>query len=573
MKPEDNFRRMQDKSRWNVAPLALRTHPESRPAIVRRFVLPVVVIAAVTALFVGGVQTIRANAPASPPAPTVVPTSSPSSTPTASPTPTPTGTAIPTATTSAWTSPPTIAFDGDCDSLFTEAEVAGFLSVPKARLVKDDAWNSPANPLIAISPHNGALRCAWDDDTKVEADGTHPVLVLTVLSATAFPGRSSGMTGATGGQYSFTTGSNGYILGGTLYFNQNLTVTMDMPTVAQTAYTAISDAFPEVAAAQGPPPAPYSQRAGDWPASVSCSSLFSDAKVWSLLHRAKGTVEKRADNGQPSDMQNELVAGHGLTACQTGDQGDYLLVEAMAAGSWLKSEITGLTNVHSVQVGGADSAWAYTLAGEEGTVTYLYAIDGPNLLVILTSGDSVNTALPAAPGLLAELDKKAATSATSPPVITTAGWGDLKLGKPVPSGTKLVTWKTVDPDQCMGNPGYWDLPGHPGEVAVRTAGNSRTGQLQAISFLDPTIKTKSGAHVGMSLADVKKLLPNAKAEKGGTLYVVSDALGQVVFDVGDKNANEYYPGPAAKNVVLLIHVLPTSTAPFSNQHSEFGPCA
>ena len=239
----------------------------------------------------------------------------------------------------------------------------------------------------------------------------------------------------------------------------------------------------------------------------------------------------------------------------------------------MKSEITAISGATAVQVAGADSAWAYTRVGQEGTITYLYAIDGPNLLVVSTSTKTATADLAAAPGLLRELDSKKATSSGSAPLVTTAGYGDLKLNSPVPSTTSLVTWKTVDPATCADNSGYYVANPTSTSFYVRTAGNSRDGDVTGIDIFDPSIQTKSGAHVGMTLGQLETLFPTVKAQANGRLYVVSDSLGQVVFDVGSKNADEYYQGPAAKNVVLIIHVLLASSKPFSSQGSEFGPCA
>ncbi|MDM4763900.1 hypothetical protein QT381_12860 [Galbitalea sp. SE-J8] len=115
--------------------------------------------------------------------------------------------------------------------------------------------------------------------------------------------------------------------------------------------------------------------------------------------------------------------------------------------------------------------------------------------------------------------------------VTTGGYGDLRLGKPVPDDTTLVEWK---PDQCYA--GRWTTPGvtevTQDPVTVRTDGNERAGKILFMVFTDATITTKSGAHVGMTEAELKRTLPNAQkaTTQGATIYTVSDAVGMLMFE-------------------------------------------
>jgi hypothetical protein len=116
-------------------------------------------------------------------------------------------------------------------------------------------------------------------------------------------------------------------------------------------------------------------------------------------------------------------------------------------------------------------------------------------------------------------------------VITTTGYGKVKVGAPVPS-TTIVTWY---PDACEGT-GRWGLPesaSSPDDIIVST--ESKKGDVESLSVFSPEITTKSGAHVGMSRADLEELFPTATAKTVDNVpvLIVADTLGQVVFEMPD----------------------------------------
>ena len=154
-----------------------------------------------------------------------------------------------------------------------------------------------------------------------------------------------------------------------------------------------------------------------------------------------------------------------------------------------------------------------------------------------------------------------ATPAPGTPVITTAGYGDLKIGSPVPDGTELVSFY---PDQCYD--GRWSTPGTDPEtdpITVRTEGNTKDGAIKWISFASSEIETKSGAHVGSTREELKALFPDAKEAADGALLVVGDDLGQVVFEFES----------ADDDAVAEIHVIGAKDEPFTAMHGDaYGPC-
>lgn len=144
--------------------------------------------------------------------------------------------------------------------------------------------------------------------------------------------------------------------------------------------------------------------------------------------------------------------------------------------------------------------------------------------------------------------------------ITTAGYGDLKIGQRVPSTTTLVEWH---PDDCYD--GRWATTGATFDgdpVVVRTTTNAKTDPILWMSFYSPEIATKSGARVGMSYGDLIELFPDAQlvSVNSATLVVVADALGKVVFEIEEDE-------------VQVIHVIAADAEPFNSLHGDaYGRC-
>lgn len=123
------------------------------------------------------------------------------------------------------------------------------------------------------------------------------------------------------------------------------------------------------------------------------------------------------------------------------------------------------------------------------------------------------------------------------PVISTAGFGDVKLGAPVPAGLDYATWV---PDYCPEGGAFVKAGAQPGDdydYVIRNGkgmGDSRTGKVILILAVDSTVKTPSGVHIGQSLATVKAKLPKLKRIHTdydySKLYVVKDNLGQLTFE-------------------------------------------
>lgn len=160
------------------------------------------------------------------------------------------------------------------------------------------------------------------------------------------------------------------------------------------------------------------------------------------------------------------------------------------------------------------------------------------------------------------------SSADPAPVLTTAGYGDLMLGKRVPSDTGLVTWKADMCDSRVGDDGgRWipavDFTGNDDDsyFVVRTADNSKRGAVSQILVYDPSIETKSGAHVGSTRDELQDLFPNLKKVRGekavSGLYSVSDNLGRVIFET-------------MEHTVVDIIIQEPDVEPFGVQFTDVG---
>jgi hypothetical protein len=158
------------------------------------------------------------------------------------------------------------------------------------------------------------------------------------------------------------------------------------------------------------------------------------------------------------------------------------------------------------------------------------ATDSPTASSTPSAGPTASPAPPTAS------PEPTVTPAESDAYITTAGYGEIKLGRPVPQDTDLLEWQQVY-DGC----GYWTPTGGSGAFYTK----NKTSKVLSIELWEgSTLKTKSGAHLGMRRADLEKLFPKA-AHPDDRLYIVKDNLGQVVFDVENDE-------------VAYIRVVPTS---------------
>jgi len=161
----------------------------------------------------------------------------------------------------------------------------------------------------------------------------------------------------------------------------------------------------------------------------------------------------------------------------------------------------------------------------------------------------------------------ATPSANSDAVLTTAGYGDLVLGKRVPSDTELVKWDAERCDDRVGYSGGRWIPADGVDdddetyFVVRTVDGKKSGAITQIIVWDPSIQTKSGAHIGSTRDELKDLFPKLKKVRSedpvSGLYAVSDSAGRVIFET-------------EKHTVVDIIVQQTDVEPSGVQGTDVG---
>jgi len=453
------------------------------------------------------------------------PSAAPDATTTATDETTPTANAA--AEQVAWTSPPTQVFGGDCGAVLTADQAAAILTTDDVTTYSE--WGAAGTEVWldhVVVRHNGGLVCGWEgDDRQVR---------IVILPASAFPDRADGegdcvdYNGCT-----VNTVANGYLFSGLVMDNRGRDgAESDMA-------LALHDAFTAVAATQPAPMEPWSQRDGDWADNYDCSDLFDKGGIWGALDRTKAEVSQGDDDNWPTEIEDALLTGHSMTYCYTGDYGDSMNLQVLAGGSWIEDEVAAIPGAKDVTVDGADRAIEISVDPGEGAFTSLYVFHGPNVFSLSSYFAPTSTVAPAAAPLLAYLDgAPVPTSAPTAPdaYLTTAGYGDIKLGKPVPSSTTLAEWQQAY-DDC----GYWQTTDESGIVYTK----ERDGKVLEIEVYGEKsmISTKSGARIGTSRAELEELFPDA-AHPEKRLYIVKDSLGQVAFDVDESGT------------VAFIRVLP-----------------
>jgi len=125
-------------------------------------------------------------------------------------------------------------------------------------------------------------------------------------------------------------------------------------------------------------------------------------------------------------------------------------------------------------------------------------------------------------------------------IVSTAGLDAVKLDTPVPADLAIATW---DPEFCPGGEGAFAPVGATASddtlYVIRTKDFDEKSDVTSIIVFDESILTPSGVHVGMSLKEVKKILPDMERLTGNGelvgLYRVQDDLGQLVFEFAEGN--------------------------------------
>jgi hypothetical protein len=139
-------------------------------------------------------------------------------------------------------------------------------------------------------------------------------------------------------------------------------------------------------------------------------------------------------------------------------------------------------------------------------------------------------------------------------VISTAGWGELKLGERVPDDFTFAVW---DEDFCE-HVGAWVFEGFEKgdqpDYVLQTEDQDPDNDVDLIIIYTNTVSTPSGLHVGSTLEEAKAAVPELERvgnrNAGAEFWAVTDDLGRIAFEFLD-------------GVVYEIQVSSPEIGPFS----------
>jgi hypothetical protein len=537
--PEDQFRRLKDTSRWKIETPQLRAHPVIRGSVIRRWVIPALAAVIVAALVVLGVQTLRST-PQPAPQPTITNTQTPDPTPTPSSTPTPTST--PTVDPNAQ---PAQVFDGDCSKILSDADVqALYPDYTLVDKIPDDAQGTIIAPALQGDDFAvrsvGGVTCSWAFKVKGGYTGGPYIAILPASAATPLDKPTECGTGYSEGAYGdqfcgIELEENGYRITGGVSASDGQDRRAMAATIAE-KFRAAADAAPAATAPERPSDA--------WPFVIDCNALAGAIKDYGNAYIGGGDVGPMP--GVRALVQN--TTNNYYNGCSF-DKGPGVSIRG--GGGWAYDELAAEPGVEATEVDGYDRALRISTDGSD----QLALFRGSNWLIVPTN-DGEAKAIAFANAVANALDSGAAPvdNAATDAKITTAGWGEIKIGQPMPADTSLVQW-TSPATVCDGVDGYWSAGQGSTATYVRTEDGTKTGRVDVIYInYVQDITTKSGAHPGMTRAELTALLPSAKSADKGRLLVVKDALGQVVFELGAE-------GDGADDIVGSMTVIPPDLKP------------
>jgi len=291
---------------------------------------------------------------------------------------------------------PDRAFDGDCASIFTTSEVAGWLG--------RGATLQPQEDVPGAIEQAGGIRCGWvrsaedgaeegaedgeenSEDAGSGADG----LYLSVLPVD--PGQATANADTCEAEMeeaylcAVVAEANGYRLTGN--------VSATSPKASSTAAD-IEALFVQRASQQEPGAVPDAVD-GAWTNPVDLDVLGA-VDVAAITGRSD-IVEDGANCGCDLVDDTRKYWGDGA---DTGDYDDDLSVDAIGGGAWVADRVADLEGATSIEIDGVDRA---ILIAVEDRAPVLEVFDGPNRLSIWVHGADIDWAYPVAAAFVAELN-------------------------------------------------------------------------------------------------------------------------------------------------------------------------
>ncbi|GAB2452036.1 hypothetical protein HD599_002532 [Conyzicola lurida] len=319
-----------------------------------------VTIAAVVVLFAGGLSACAAEPPAD-------------ADPTATVAPTPTTEPV------ELTSPERL-LDGDCEALFTSADVAGLVGT--ALQPSSSEWS--LDPDYLVIGQLGGIDCTW---TELPVPGGVALSLIALPTSQVTRSPTTECTPGYGCIFGSVEGD--FSLYGVLY---DPTAPIATTTAATQAITAAFAAATSTVTA----PEPYVVDA-EWPTEIDCATLDAGGLIGAAAGGAGGAGMEWGGDAEPNTGYYAAQTPAGVTKCGWAGAGDEnAVVTVLPGGAWAVDEVSTAAGAAPVEVEGADSAVA---VGDR-----LHVFAGDNWFTITVTSAGTDAFVPAAAELVAELD-------------------------------------------------------------------------------------------------------------------------------------------------------------------------
>jgi hypothetical protein len=258
---------------------------------------------------------------------------------------------------------PALVFDGQCDRLFTDAEIKAVMgsALPLVANHWDEFWSG--NELFA---QHGGFECTWSSNyARVIA------LVLPV-GAVEYPRSDDACRETHDSPMSCPMESvtNGIRLSGLVALGVD-------PAAGSVARDALVTVFDEKAAKQTPVPVPLAAP-GSWQLSFDCAAIASAADFSAVPGLGASTVDASGFSAGKDSSQAEKTLAPIFSSC--GLQGESAGIAFIPVGGarWRQEQIAARADATPLNLKGVDAAYSVPFSDR---FTLVYAFSGPNMLM------------------------------------------------------------------------------------------------------------------------------------------------------------------------------------------------
>ena len=285
---------------------------------------------------------------------------------------------------------PALAFNGQCDLLFSDAQLSSVMGAPLALTGNhwDEFWGGDA-----LFAEYGGFECTW-----ISGNARVIALVLPEAAVDYTPQDYECTETHDSSLMSCPMESivNGLRISGLATLGQD-------PVAATVARDALLAIFTDKATGQAPVPVPLAA-VGSWSLTLDCAGLAAGADFSAVPGLGAGAVDVGALGAGKDISQAESALVATESACAV--QGDSAMVSFIPVGGarWTEERVAARPEASPLALDGVDAAYGVPYA--DGT-TLVYAYSGPNLLMFQVR--YTKNAAAFATALFASLDATAVT--------------------------------------------------------------------------------------------------------------------------------------------------------------------